>query len=88
MTREEVYELIDGELKYARKWDDQRSEESLKDKDKPVESWILWMEQYLSLARQAATESLDKTKALDNLRKVTALGVACMEYNDTPIRSK
>lgn len=60
----------------------------LLDSNKPIESWILWMEEYLQKARQAAAGTLDQKKALENIRKVAALAVACMEYNETPPREK
>ena len=93
MKREDVYKLVDGEREYQNYWDEKRKTETdvkggaqLLDKDKPVEAWILWMESYLLDARSAATKSLNKSDALAFIRKVTALGVACMEYNDTPAR--
>ncbi len=94
MIRQEVYKLIDREREYQKFWDEKRKTEpcgggaQLLDKDKPVESWILWMEQYLSLAREAATKSINKIAALENIRKVVAMGVACMEYNETPPRKE
>lgn len=95
MTREEVYALIDAEREYQKHWDEKRKTEAevlggaqQLDKDKPVEAWILWMENYLLDARTAATKSLNKAHALEAIRKVTALGVACMEYNDTKPRVK
>lgn len=95
MTREDVYKLIDGERAYQNHWDDKRKAEAddkivggaqQLDKDKPVEAWILWMENYLLDARTAATKSLNKADALEAIRKVAALAVACMEYNDTKPR--
>ena len=90
MKREDVYKLIDGEREYQKKWDAQRIEKGLPTRDKyaTVESWILWMEDYLTRARTAATNDTDKTTALEHIRKVTALGVACMENNDTSARNK
>lgn len=88
MKRENVYKLIDGERKYQEKWEILRAEKGLPAKDEyaTVESWILWMEDYLVRARTAATNDVDKTIALEQIRKVTALGVACMENNETLAR--
>jgi len=96
MTREEVYKLISGELDYAQYWDMKRKDPGfaaklkggakLLDKDKPVECWILWMEHYLSIARENATRLLDKTEALKFIRKVAGLAVSCMMFNETPPR--
>ena len=88
MKREDVYKLIDGERKYQNKWDVLRAKKGLPTKDEyaTVESWILWMEDYLVRARTAATNDVDKTEALEQIRKVTALGIACMENNETLAR--
>jgi hypothetical protein len=93
MTREQVFELINGERAYQQHWDDKRKAEAeasggaqVLDKDKPVESWICWMESYILEARTAATKSLDKKAALSAIRKVGALAVAAMEYNETEPR--
>ena len=89
MKREDVYKLIDGERVYQTKWDDERRAMGRPTRDEyaTVESWILWMQEYLVRARVAATDNVDKTDALECVRKVTALGVACMEYNETPPRT-
>lgn len=89
MKREEVYKLIDGEREYQdAKWDAQRATagEPLRKDYGVAEAWILWMEEWLSYARKAAANNIDKTEALEMVRKATALGVACMEYHDTPAR--
>ena len=56
-----------------------------RDKDKSVAEWIIYMEQLLNQAK-AGVYSLDKDGALEFIRKTTAVGVACMEYNETPSR--
>ena len=88
MTREEVYKIIDSERAYQSKWDRIRKEKGLKRRDEYnlVECWLVWMREYLNTAFTEATKDVDKTKALEAIRKVTALGVACMEYHDTPPR--
>jgi len=43
------------------------------------------MEEHLNRAKKAIYD-LDETNALEQIRKATALGVACMEYNETPAR--
>lgn len=83
MTREEVYKLIEDERVYQdSKWPEGRPES---DAETPVSSWIIYMKHHLDLA-EAAIYHLDKSLALENIRKLAALGVACMEYNDTPAR--
>ena len=88
MDRKEVYNAIDEEREYQQKWDRERDDKSLPKRDETmaVEAWILWMEDYLQKARSAASTFVDKTEALHAIRKVVALGVACMEYNGAPRR--
>ena len=86
MNREDVYILIDQERAYQQKWDEIEDPARQKDKDKSVETWILWMEEYLALARKASLKPVDKSEALSNIRKVVGLGVACLEYKGGPAR--
>lgn len=88
-SREQVFQAINTERAYQDKWDNARKEQGINsymDKDKPVETWILWMEEYMHEARTRATAQFDKTSALSNIRKVAALAVACMEYHGAPER--
>jgi len=87
---DEVYEAVSSEIKYQEKWDKEREADtglnSYMDKDKSVETWILWMEEYLARARSTATNSFDKSGPLENIRKVTALAVTCMKHHGAPKR--
>ena len=89
MKREDVYKLIDVERNYQdSRWDGIILSETAaieSDKDKSVAEWIIYMEQLLNQAK-AGVYSLDKDGALEFIRKTTAVGVACMEYNETPSR--
>ncbi len=83
-TREEVYEAIDSERDYQRKWDTAESGGKHE-----VAAWILFMEHYLQQAREiestAAAEDV-REKVLGKIRCVVALGVACMEQHGAPHR--
>jgi len=79
--------IVLSELKYSGGWDKIRPKTSLLDKDKPVECWITWMQNYLSQAIVDCTHRTNKTKALESLRKIAGLAITCMMYNDTPLRS-
>ena len=82
MKRKQVYKLIDSERDYQ----DALPNHSTKlDETHPVASWILFMEQHLNNAKREIY-ALDPIAALEEVRKVAALGVACMENNDTPER--
>lgn len=95
MLRKEVYKRIDEERKYQqKKWGRQaveeervlfQSEEGLESIHE-VETFILYMQDYLESARKLITRLPDKTIALDKLRKVVALGVACFEQHGCPER--
>lgn len=76
MTRPEVYERIDGERSYQNeKWPPDNHD---------VGSWIALMEDYLHEAKRA----VNNDEALDSLRKVVTLGVACFEQHGVPHRNK
>ena len=81
-----VAQRVKQEFDHAKYWDDQRPPGSQKDKDKSVETWLLWMEEYLGQARRAATLTIDKGEALKNLRRVLNLGFNCAMYHDMPGR--
>ena len=78
MERQEVYKLIDGERDYQEaKWGPRFH---------TTVEWIVYMEDYLAEAKhmlsREATETADP-KAMEIIRKVTAMGVCAMEQNDT-----
>jgi hypothetical protein len=86
----EVIKEIETEFEYSQRWDKRRREknepEINMDENKPIESWILWMEEYLHRARHEAAISTDKTAALHEVRKVANLAVACLAYRGCPVR--
>ena len=82
MKREDVYALIDGERKYQ---DTDPHGEGIDDAVQPVDAWVIFIEMQLNEAKNAIY-GLDRVKALENIRKITALGVARMENNETPAR--
>lgn len=74
MTREEAYSLVDLERFYQDgKWGGEEH-----DSKHNVADWIIFMEIYLDRAK-AAVHSTGKREAMEQILKVTALGVACME---------
>jgi len=81
-----VMDLIDGEIEYAKQWDSISLEERpQKDADKSVEFWILHMQRYLRQAQDGCA-GVDKTPALESIRKLAGLCVRCMEFHETPAR--
>lgn len=80
--RREVYKAIDDERDYQdRRWNPETTESGGRHS---VAEFILYMEHYLHQARVEASTKADpesRIAALDIIRKVTALGVVCMEQN-------
>lgn len=83
-TRDQVYEAINTERAYQKvKWGDRHHE---------VAAFVLFMEFYLLGSRLLESTREDGNIggpgecSLDFVRKVTALGVACMEQHGAPRR--
>lgn len=87
---ETVIERLRAEFEYSKKWDAAREEKnepaSTMDRNKPIESWICWMEEFICKARSEASKSSDKTAALHEIRKVANLAIACLVYRGCPDR--
>jgi hypothetical protein len=85
VSRQEVYEALDGERDYQNSlWNDQASPHK-----KSVEAWLVYMQSYLDEAVHQISREDDRTakpKALATIRKITAMGIACMELNGAPKR--
>ena len=82
-SRAAVYDAIDSERTYQEtRWDD-RTHTTIE--------YLLFMEHCLSEARRLASttdlsERLAEIEVLNFVRRVTALGVVCMEDNGAPAR--
>ena len=75
MERKQVYELIDGERAYQQsKWSP-----DFDDSKWSIGDWLVFIERYV----QEGKNNLGYEKSKDANRKIAALAVACMEYNDT-----
>lgn len=88
-TRADVYRAIDSERAYQ----DSRYNPATTTTGglHTVSEWILYMEQYLHEARRLVSTQVDpkaSDDALEFVRKVTAMGVACMEQNGAPQRKE
>jgi hypothetical protein len=90
MKREDVYKLIDGERAYQdKRWSVETTDSEGKHSS-PVE-WIAFMEDYLLEAKHILSRnsvSVSYPKAMDIIRKITAMGVAAMEQIPTPARKE
>ncbi len=84
ILRSRVYTLIDGERDYQEsRWSQGRI---LYDREISVAEWVIFIRKHLVDAEDKIY-NLDKDAALVEIRKITALGVACMENNETRSRS-
>ena len=83
-TRAEAYHAIDSERDYQAKWGKKPHETA---------TFLTYMREYLRRAELLSTVLPDPESNkfagetdLDMVRKITALGVACMEQNGAPKR--
>jgi len=87
-TRQEVYAAIDSERDYqASRWNPSTTVTG--GVHDHVSTWILYMEDYLAEAKHILSRTAEQDavpQALHIIRKVTALGVACMEQLGAPKR--
>ncbi len=78
MTREQVYQRIDTERAYqADKWGDPPH---------TIDEFALYIAEYTAQLVHVAGTTADHDAKLDAVRKVAALGVACMEQHGAPHR--
>lgn len=81
MKRENVYSAIDSERDFQdARWG------TVEQHPHEVGSWILIMEKLLADAREAWAGNAGDAKALDEIRKVAAVAVACGEQHGLPSR--
>jgi hypothetical protein len=79
MKRSEVYSLIDGEREYQeRKWG--------KNKKDSVGDFITYIKAYVDRAIIRGATEAGWSGALEEVRKIAALSVSCMEQHDTQPR--
>lgn len=87
VTRQEVYDAIDGERDYQeRRWNrNTTASEGLH----TVSEWIVYMQDYMTQAINQVSrhpEPQASQMALETIRKITTMGVCCMEQNGAPKR--
>lgn len=83
--RTEVYTVLDGERAYQ----DSRWGGQVHDRGHSIEDWLVYMEDYISEAKHICSREAADTcypKALGIIRKVAAMGIACMENHGAPKR--
>lgn len=81
MDRETVYQILSGEREYQENlWGDS-SQSS-------VGEFLLYMQDYMNQAINEVTRNPNALSALVTIRKITALGVACLEQHGAQSRSE
>ncbi len=86
MERYEVYKRLDTERDYQDgRWSTRRTLDGTPDEEKPPAEWINYMEHHIAAAKKGVYD-LDTQEALAQVRKVTALGVRCLELHGCPER--
>ncbi len=91
MKMNEIFDIIRGERTHQKeKWGYRTSQfgdqAEYDDYIKSVGEYILYMEHHLHQARMKASTQDNHDGALDELRKVAALAVACFEQHGVPER--
>lgn len=86
-TRVEVYMALDTERNYQEsRWNDSTTTSGGRHS---LEEWVLYMDNYLTQAKEQLSRNAKQVAdplALATIRKVTAMGVACMEQLGAPNR--
>ncbi len=90
LTSAEVLKTVENEIEYSKEYDCKVSEppDRIAHADKPLELWLLWMEQYLADARKQVTSGYNKPQALHHLRVVLSLGFQAAMHHGLPGRVK
>ena len=87
-SREEVYQAIDTEREYQdRIWGDTLSDDRPGDGSRSIDEFALYINGYAHVLMHTASHTGDPMSKLAVIRKITALGVACMEQHGAPRRT-
>ena len=86
--RKSAYRAIDGERDYQDdRWGHSASSGDPGDGDRTIDEYILYIGEYARQMQVLGGMSDDPNAKLDAVRKVAALGVACMEQHGAPTRA-
>jgi hypothetical protein len=82
MKSDDVFNAIVSERVYqARKWGVRQDDETFVEPKHSVGDFLVYMQNYLDKAFAQATNETDDYWPLEEIRKVAALAVACMEQH-------
>jgi hypothetical protein len=83
-SRLDVYVTINDERNYQ----DVRWQNSPNEGHATTAEYITYLQHYIGVAQEQITRGEDDSMALDTMRKIAALGVACMEDNGIQHRKR
>lgn len=87
MTRTEVFKALDTERDYQlRRWGYRQGDSTMKEATHSVGEFLVYMQDYLTEAFHEASRAPGDATAIEVMRKVVALGIACFEQNGVPVR--
>jgi hypothetical protein len=87
IDRRDVYAAIDSERDYQEdRWGKTASSGRLGNGDRTIDEFVLYMVGYANRLANFASISDDAAAKLECVRKLTTLGVACMEQHGAPPR--
>lgn len=88
MTREEVYALINGEREYQERTGEERGWGGGEGaSNHSVGDFLVMLDVYCQRAKDAWASNTGDEAALDMVRKVAGISVACMEKHGAPARA-
>lgn len=87
ISREKVFNAINSEREYqSKKWGFRQDDGTFLEAHHTTEEYLLYMQSYMTKAIDEATMNPGDKKALEILRKIVGLGVACFEQNGVEFR--
>lgn len=85
IPRSEVYKVIDGERTYQENLPSNRSEDPKR--TRMVSEYLTMLDHYVRHAQDAWTSRAGQQVPLEDMRKIAALAVRCMEEWGAPARA-
>lgn len=86
MERQKVYECLDTERQYQDlRWTPRREKNNTPDESKAPAEWLNYIEFHMNEAKREIY-MLNEEAALGHIRKISALGVRCLEIHGCPER--
>jgi hypothetical protein len=89
MTFDEVMLALRSERTYqCRRWGVRQADGSMKEAEHSVEEWLVYIQDYLTEAIHHASREPGVEGAIETLRKVATMCVACFEQHGVKLRDR